>query len=353
MKNFRNLIHFLIILSLILFTANIVSALTKGDFIINLASSGTRSLYVDTDPESARVRMFNITPKHYRGIELAPGQYNIEVSASDYETKKQRIDLTTGEDKYIDVRLVKQKVAVAGKTFTNSIGMKFVLIPPGTFMMGSPFNEPERYDDERQHKVMLTKDFYMGTTEVTQGQWRKIMGNNPSYFKNCGDNCPVENVSWDDCQEFIRKLNRKEGTNKYRLPTEAEWEYTCRAGTTTPFCTGNCISTNQANYDGNYPMPGCPRGKYRDTTTKVGSFGPNHWGLYDMHGNVREWCQDWYGSYPMGYVTDPYGPAVGLERVLRSGSWGNEAKYVRSACRHWRNPDRRYYSYGFRVALTY
>jgi formylglycine-generating enzyme required for sulfatase activity len=149
----------------------------------------------------------------------------------------------------------------SGKTFTNSIGMKFVLISPGTFMMESPSNEPGHYRNEQQHKVTLTKGSYMGTTEVTQGQWRKIMGNNPSCFKNCGNNCPVEYVSWDNCQEFIRNLNRKEGTNKYRLPTEAEWEYACRAGTTTPFYTGNCISTDQSNYDCKNPMLGCPKGR--------------------------------------------------------------------------------------------
>jgi formylglycine-generating enzyme required for sulfatase activity len=312
----------------------------------------TGNLYVDTDPDDARVRILNIGPKYYRGIELAPGQYHIEVSASDYETKKQWIDLTTGEDKYIDVRLVKQKVAVAGKTFTNSIGMKFVLIHDGTFMMGSPSSEPERDSDERRYKITLTKGFYMGVTEVTQKQWRSIMGHNPSRFK--GHNRPVEKVSWNDAKEFIRKLNQKEGTNKYRLPTEAEWEYACRAGTTTPFYTGNCISTDQANYDGNYPMPGCSKGRYRKETVRVGSFSPNAWGLYDMHGNVYEWCEDRYDkSYPNRHVTDPKGPSSGSDRVLRGGSWLNHAWLIRSALRLRHNPDYGLNHNGFRVVRTY
>ena len=238
--------------------------------------------------------------------------------------------------------------APSGRTYTvPSINYKMVYIPPGTFMMGSPSSEPKRDGDERQHKVTLTKGFYMGATEVTQGQWKNIMGSNPSGFK--GDNRPVENVSWNDCQKFIRKLNRQEGRNKYRLPTEAQWEYACRAGTTTPFYTGNCISTNQANYDGNYPMPGCSKGRYRKKTLTVASFSPNAWGLYDMHGNVWEWCEDCGGDYPSGHVTDPEGPSSGSTRVFRSGSWHNSAGTMRSANRNGYFPDTRGNDMGFRV----
>ncbi|TES90079.1 MAG: hypothetical protein E3J94_05540 [Desulfobacteraceae bacterium] len=239
-------------------------------------------------------------------------------------------------------------------TITNSIGMKFVSIPAGTFMMGSPSDEPGRDNDERQHRVTLSKGFYMQATEVTQGQWQSIMGNNPSYFENCGDNCPVEKVSWNDCQDFIRRLNQKEGTNKYRLPTEAEWEYACRAGSTTPFYTGTCISTDQANYDGDYSMPGCPRGEDREKTVRAGSFQPNLWVLYDMHGNVWEWCQDWYGDYPTGQVTDPKGPSYGDSRVIRGGGWFNDARYCGSAYRSRNDPDiRGHYGLGFRVARDF
>ena len=242
--------------------------------------------------------------------------------------------------------------APSGRTYTIPlINYKMVYIPPGTFMMGSPSSEPKLDKDEKQHRVTLTKGFYMGATEVTQGQWKAITGNNPSYFK--GDNLPVERVSWNDCREFIRKLNRQEGGNKYRLPTEAEWEYACRAGTTTPFFTGGCISADQANYDGNYPMPGCSKGKYRKKTIDVASFSPNAWGLYDMHGNVWEWCEDWHGDYPSVHVTDTEGFFSDSDRVLRGGSWGDSAMGLRSAYRGRDDPDYGYDLVGFRVVRAY
>ena len=223
-----------------------------------------------------------------------------------------------------------------GETFTNSIGMKFVLIPAGTFMMGSPPNEPERDNDERQHKVTISTPFYLQTTEVTQGQWKRVMGDNPSYFRGCGEDCPVEMVSWSAAQQFIKRLNDKERTARHRLPTEAEWEYACRAGTSTPFYTGNCITTDQANYNGNYPTPQCPKGVFAKRTSRVGSFPHNPWGLYDMHGNVSEWCQDWYDHYVSNEVTDPKGPPDAppdKSYVLRGGSWNDRARFIRSANR--------------------
>jgi len=245
---------------------------------------------------------------------------------------------------------VKPKPTEGKTALTNSIGMKFVQIPAGTFMMGSPPDEPERENGEEQHKVTITKSFYLQTTQVTQGQWKKVMRKNPSAFKDCGDECPVDRVSWDDVQNFIKRLNEREDTDKYRLPTEAEWEYACRAGTTTAFHTGDRISTDQANYDGNYPMPGSPEGEYRERPVKVGTFPPNAWGLYDMHGNVWEWCQDWYGDYPKGDVRDPEGPSTGEYRVLRGGSWDDYAWYARSAYRLRYYPGFRYDFIGFRVA---
>ncbi len=234
----------------------------------------------------------------------------------------------------------------------RSINYKMVYIKPGTFIMGSPSEEPERDDDETQHMVTLTQGFYMGVTEVTQAQWEKVMGNNPSHHKDC-DDCPVEEVSWQDCQKFIKKLNRIEGTGKYRLPTEAEWEYACRAGTTTPFDAGRCLLMDQANYDGKHPLPGCQKGLYRGRTVPVASFAPNAWGLFDMHGNVWEWCQDWYGDYPSGHARDPEGPSSGSYRVFRGGSWNCYARGCRSASRSRYIPAYRGSDIGFRLTRTY
>jgi formylglycine-generating enzyme required for sulfatase activity len=230
------------------------------------------------------------------------------------------------------------------KHFTNSIGMKFVWIPPGGFLMGSTKAEIEKREkehfldilgfqlDETQHEVTLTKGFYMGIYTVTQEQWQAVMGDNPSYFKG-EKNLPMERVSWDDCQEFIKKLQEKD-KRPYRLPTEAEWEYACRAGTTTPFSCGETISTDQANYDGNFTYGKGKKGVHRGKTTPVGSFPANPWGLYDMHGNVWQWCQDWVGDYPHQEVVDPHGPATGETRVMRGGSFAQKPEDCRSAKRN-------------------
>jgi formylglycine-generating enzyme required for sulfatase activity len=191
------------------------------------------------------------------------------------------------------------------KDFTNSIGMRFVWIPPGSFMMGSPTEEKLRGENETQHQVTLTKGFYLGIYLVTQDQWQTVMGNNPSAFKG-EKNLPVENVSWEDCQVFLEKLRKKEG-HAYRLPTEAEWEFACRAGTTTPYHFGETISTDQANFDGNPDGKG-RAGAFRNKTTHVGSFPANPWGLFDMHGNLWQWCADVYADYPQNAVVDPKGP---------------------------------------------
>jgi serine/threonine-protein kinase len=171
---------------------------------------------------------------------------------------------------------------------TNSIGMEMVYVPAGSFIMGSENGDS---DEKPMHRVTISSGFYMGRYEVTQAQWQAVMGTNPSDFKGC-DNCPVEQVSWDDAQEFIRQMNARGDGYTYRLPTEAEWEYACRAGTTTAFAYGDLLSSEQANFDGKHPYGGASKGVYRQKTTLVGSFQPNAFGLYDMHGNVWEWCQD-------------------------------------------------------------
>jgi formylglycine-generating enzyme len=235
---------------------------------------------------------------------------------------------------------------------TNSIGMKFVWINPGSFMMGSPNEEKEREPfgtDESEHKVTLTKGFYMGVYAVTQEEWLVVMGYNPSVFK--GDKTlPVETVSWDDCQTFVRKLRDKDN-NDYRLPSESEWEYACRAGTTTPFYFGETISTDQANYNGEIAYGNGQKGSYRRKTMPVGSFAANAWGLNEMHANVWEWCFDWYGAYPQHQLIDPTGPESGEKRVLRGGSWGNVPGHCRSACRAWNVPGGKMGGGGFRVCF--
>lgn len=212
------------------------------------------------------------------------------------------------------------------------------LVPGGTFMMGSPEDEPGRFVagvphnikrcDEKQHMVLLTRDFWLAETACTQGLWHAVMGNNPSRFT--GDsNLPVETVSWNDCNEFMSKLNKIFPIHNFYLPTEVQWEYACRAGTTTPFSFGNNITTDQVNYDGNYPYNGCKKGLYRATTVPVKTFAPNRWGFYEMHGNVWQWCHDWYEKY-----IDPDKEIENPKRVLRGGSWYSDAGFCRCATRY-------------------
>jgi uncharacterized protein (TIGR02996 family) len=232
------------------------------------------------------------------------------------------------------------------------IALTFAWVLPGTFLMGSPpgeeGREPYEGADERQHRVTLTKGFFLGVHAVTQEQWQAVMGSNPSRFK--GETLPVEQVSWDDCREFCRKLSERDG-QRYRLPTEAEWEYACRGGTTTPFHFGETISTQQANYNGNHTYGKGTKGQYRQKTTAVGTFPANAWGLFDMHGNVWEWCEDWFGPYPESEITDPKSPDKGTPRVLRGGSWYYAARGCRSAYRHHLVPACRYNFVGCRVVL--
>ncbi len=224
----------------------------------------------------------------------------------------------------------------------DSIGMKFKLIPAGTFTMGDASGE----DDETPHEVTLTKPFKMGVHEVTQDQYEQVMGVNPSEWK--GADNPVDTVSWEDAVEFCRRLSElpaeKAAGNVYRLPTEAEWEYACRAGTTTKYSFGD----DESNL-GDYAW----YGDNSDANTHpVGGKKPNAWGLYDMHGNVWEWCQDWYGDYPSGSVTDPSGATSGSYRVFRGGGWSSTAEICRSANRGGGYPSFRVSCFGFRVCLS-
>jgi formylglycine-generating enzyme required for sulfatase activity len=258
-----------------------------------------------------------------------------------------------------------------------------VFVQPGTFRMGSPTSEAIRGTDETQHTVIISRGFWMEKFLVTQGDYLAVMGSNPSYFRNGIDGTnyggtgstitnellhPVEQVCWDDAASYCAWRTDHEQarglipTNyEYRLPTESEWEYACRAGTTTAFYLGSSLRSGQANFDGQDEYEAVlgqiynPSGIHLGITTPVGSYAPNGWGLYDMIGNVYEWCQDWYGPYPAGTVVDPQGAVAGMDHVLRSGFWGDGAGGCRSASRiiyHCPGPGNSDNIFGFRAVLA-
>ena len=252
--------------------------------------------------------------------------------------------------------------------------MEFVRIPAGSFVMGSPEGEEGRDDYERQHEVTISQGFYIGKYEVTQGEWEAVMGRNHSDFKACGSRCPVENVSWDEVQEFIGRLNDlgSESGYAYRLPTEAEWEYAARAGTVGATPEGELRILGESNapvldgqawyggnsgvsYEGGFDCSDWGERQYESElcgTHPVGQKRANGWGLHDMLGNVWEWTADWDGAYPGGPVTDPTGPSMGSRRVVRGGGWHTHARYVRSAYRSLYSPGSRYAGIGFRLVRT-
>jgi formylglycine-generating enzyme required for sulfatase activity len=274
----------------------------------------------------------------------------------------------------------------------NSIGMKLVRIPAGQFMMGSPDDEKDRDRDEVAHSVQITRPFYLSVYETTQQEFKDVLGRNPSWFSSSGggkdkvaatntDRFPVEKISWCDAVEFCNALSEKEslppyyvlegvtrdadgaitdisdvkipGGRGYRLPTEAEWEYACRAGTTTPFHFGSLPTGNEANTNG-YSYGAAGAGPNLARTAEVGAYSPNAFGLYDMHGNVWEWCQDWYGDtyYRSSPAEDPPGPDAGIHRVLRGGSWFNFPRNARAAYRFRSQPINRDHNLGFRMARS-
>jgi formylglycine-generating enzyme required for sulfatase activity len=367
-----------------------VPSLAGGDFIFQRTGTKqvetrpeTARLTVRTDPEDAQVTIMNIKQPFSQGMELKPGRYHVEVAAKGYQRERTWTTIAAGEDKTIEISLKK-----LGQTVTNSLGMKFVSIEQGTFMMGSSANKKGAFPDETSHRVALTRGYYLSAAEVTVGSfrqfvtatgyktdaetmggcwistkgggWKKKSENN---WKNPGSSetasaqqrneLPVTCVSWNDAQAFIKWLSKKEGRT-YGLPTEAEWEYACRAGTTTPFAFGNCLSTDQANYGGIDSMFSNCKSSYRLNRKKpvpVATLAANSWRLFDMHGNVAEWCEDWYGPYPSGRATDPKGPSSGTDRVLRGCHWLNTASECRSAKRFSFPPSYASDVVGFRVLI--
>ena len=293
-------------------------------------------------------------------VEISPDSRQLEVQREGYVTWSQTLNLTPGQNETFNISLVliSEQITPEG----------FVLIPAGSFMMGSPNYESRRDGDEGLHEVTITRPFYMQTYEVTQDEWQTLMGNNPSHFSssgrgsNCGSNCPVENVSFYEVLAYANAFSEEHNLNPcftingmditlnartiydcegYRLPTEAEWEYAARSGTTTAYYNGEQSPDDIAWYNSR-----------TSRTRLVGERYPNYWGLYDMSGNVWEWCWDWYTSYDSSPVTDPMGPDSGSFRVARGGSWDNSASDARSAHRNSSDPGARHSSLGFRLVSS-
>lgn len=253
----------------------------------------------------------------------------------------------TGTDKY----------GVWADLKVDGVTQRFRWIAPGTFMMGSPENEDGSgvRGFENQHQVTISKGYWLADTECTQAMWQAITGKNPSFEQNLQN--PVEQISWNDCQKFLAFLNTKCRTSVFRFPTEAEWEYACRAGTTTPFSFGTTITSDQVNYNGEFPYKDTLGGfdLFRKKTIPVKSLPVNAWGLYEMHGNVAEWCCDRYGSYSNESVTDPIGQSeecIFFYRMIRGGSWDSEARSCRSGVRGSSHPDESIFIVGFRLCAS-
>jgi formylglycine-generating enzyme required for sulfatase activity len=227
-------------------------------------------------------------------------------------------------------------------------GIELLRVEPGVFTMGSPPSVVGREPQETEHRVSLSRGFYLGRSEVTQQQWKRVMGSNPSHFSSCGPDCPVERVSHDDVRTFLERLNSS-GSGGFRLPTEAEWEYACRAGGDAPFGHRATLGALDANIDGRFPYA-APPGPESTGTKPAGSFTPNPWGLVDMTGNVWEWVDDPWCPYPDGPVTDPHAGCQSQYRVIRGGSWKFDGNSARCALRYTHRPQHRGYSLGFRIA---
>ena len=343
--------------------------------LIITASGGTQvaqkqRLTIRYSPSSATVLVDNKMVKGTNGVArttLPVGQHSFVVACDGYESEEGTVKLKASAPSNIQITLTKEAMATQQSIVSqpivaqqpvvqapivhsdnitipvkDGISIDMVRVEAGTFTMGATAEMKDPFEDEKPtHLVTLTNDYYIGKYEVTQALWKAVMGNNPSYFK--GDNLPVEKVSWDDCQEFISKLNRITG-KKFRLPTEAEWEYTARGGK----------KSRGYQYSGsNNLLDVAWCGDNSGSKTRaVGTKQPNELGIYDMTGNVWEWCQDWYGKYNSSSQVNPTGANSGSGRVRRGGSWGHTARYCRSSCRSDRTPVIRDLSLGLRLVLS-
>ena len=304
------------------------------------------SLRLDLEPSDATVRLPEVNVRYRPGVRLPEGAYRVVVQRQGYREAIRTVNLSGGTRVRIALEKVVSRRAGATRVFD---GIEFVWIPPGEFRMGSTSRHADP-DEKPVTRVRITRGFWMGKYEVTQAQWQAVMGSNPSRFDNCGGNCPVERASWNDVQEYIGKLNGKSGGRPYRLPTEAEWEYAARAGTTTDTYAGDI--TKPRGKDPVLNRIGWYDENSGARTHPVGRKAPNAWGLHDMLGNVWEWVGDRFGDYPGGTVTDPVGPRSGSYRVFRGGSWRHLARDCRSADRNWNSPGSRTADLGFRLLRT-
>ncbi len=316
------------------------------------------SMELSSNPSGAIItingRQYGQTPKTLTGFEV--GTYSVYFSKDGYHNLEQIVEIKDGKKETLAVTMTKSTVAQqpvpvtpatttqgGNRTFTvNGVSFEMVAVKGGTFTMGCTDEQGEDcYDFEKPPHSVTLSDYYIGKYEVTQKLWKALMGNNPSSFK--GDDLPVEQVSWNDCKEFIGRLNQLTGAN-FRLPTEAEWEYAARGG----------VKSRGYKYSGSNSIDDVAwyTSTTNDSGTKpVGTKSPNELGIYDMSGNVWEWCEDWYGDYSGGSQTNPKGPSSGSDRVLRGGSWYYGAELCRVSNRYLDSPDNRYGSQGFRVVL--
>jgi len=228
-------------------------------------------------------------------------------------------------------------------------GMEFAYVPPGRYRVGSPASEPGREPQETRHEVVLSRGYWIGRHEVTQRQWAAVMPASRRPFARLDPEAPVENVDWFAANELAARLTTRSPGERFRLPTEAEWEIACRAGSDTPYATSELLTSEQANYDGRFPLPGQPAGRFHGATTTVGSYPPNRWGLHDLHGNVWEWTLDDHCPYPQATARDPLATCASGLKVIRGGSWLFNADSARCAVRYTHSPRDRGPSLGLRL----